>query len=90
LGDFSDHFGRCAQNNSGHTALLLAAAREQGRQMVCFQTKNPNLGKFCAVFQWKMLVYFTATWPILRPFGIFLWAIWCILWSFGIFSRFGM
>jgi hypothetical protein len=30
----------------------------QGCQMVCFQTKNPNLGKFWRVFQWKSLVYF--------------------------------
>jgi hypothetical protein len=30
-------------------------------QIVCFQTKNPNLGKFWRVLQWKMLVYFMAT-----------------------------
>jgi hypothetical protein len=36
-----------------------------------FQTKNPNLGKFCRVLQWKMLVYFIAVSSILRPFGIF-------------------
>jgi hypothetical protein len=29
----------------------------QGSQMVCFQTKNSNLGKFWRVLQWKMLVY---------------------------------
>jgi hypothetical protein len=27
-------------------------------QMEYFQTKNRNLGKFCSVLQWKMLVYF--------------------------------
>jgi hypothetical protein len=46
--------------------------------MVCFQTKNPNLGKFCRVLLWKILglfydhlVYFTAIGNILWPFGIF-------------------
>jgi hypothetical protein len=53
--------------------------------MVCFQTKNPNLGKFWRVLQWKILVYlmvdhlcyFTEIGNILWPFGIF-------------FPRFGM
>jgi hypothetical protein len=43
----------------------------QGCQMVCFQTKNPNLGKFWRVSQWKMMVYFMDTWSILRSFVIF-------------------
>jgi hypothetical protein len=43
----------------------------QGCQMVCFQTKNSDLGKFWRVLQWKILVYFIAIWSILRPFGIF-------------------
>jgi hypothetical protein len=30
----------------------------QGCHMVCFQTKNPNLGKFWRFLQWKTLVYF--------------------------------
>jgi hypothetical protein len=38
--------------------------------MVCFQTKNPKLGKFWRVLQWKVLVYFMDTWSILRSFGI--------------------
>jgi hypothetical protein len=29
---------------------------KQGCQMVHFQTKNPNLGKFWKVLQWKMAV----------------------------------
>jgi hypothetical protein len=37
---------------SGHPA------RGQGCQMVCFQTKNPNLGKFLRALHGKMLVYF--------------------------------
>jgi hypothetical protein len=59
--------------------------------MVCFQTKNPNLGKFWRVFQWKMLVYFMDTWSILHT--VFRY----ILWTFGIvrghlvyFSRFSI
>jgi hypothetical protein len=39
--------------------------------MVFFQTKNPNLGKFLRVLQWKMLVDFMAVRSILRPFGVF-------------------
>jgi hypothetical protein len=30
--------------------------------MVCFQTKNPNLGRFWRVLQWKMFVSFMVTW----------------------------
>jgi hypothetical protein len=45
--------------------------------MVCFQTINPNLGKFWRVLQWKMLVYFMDTWSILRSFCY-------ILWTFGL------
>jgi hypothetical protein len=63
----------------------------QACQMVYFRTQNPNLGKFCRVVQWKMLVYFMLIWFILWSFGIFyghlvyFMVIWYILWSFGIF-----
>jgi hypothetical protein len=46
----------------------------QGCQLVYFQIKNPNLGKFWRALDWKMfgmLKYFRAIWNILRPFGIF-------------------
>jgi hypothetical protein len=43
----------------------------QGCQMVCFQTKNPNLGKFWRALEWKMLVYFMVIWDTLRQFGLF-------------------
>jgi hypothetical protein len=46
------------------------AASNQGCQMVCFQTKNPNLGKLWRVLQWKIMVYFMDTWSILRSFVI--------------------
>jgi hypothetical protein len=44
-------------------------------QMAYFKIKNPNLGKFRRVLEWKMLVYFMAIWSSLRPH---------ILWLFGI------
>jgi hypothetical protein len=47
------------------------SGKEQGCQMVCFQTKNPNLGKFCRALDWKMLICFMAIWNILWQFGIF-------------------
>jgi hypothetical protein len=64
---------------------------DQGCQMVCFQTKNPNLGKFWRVLQWKMLVY------ILCPFGLF-YSHWKYFYShlvyfvviWYIFPRFGV
>jgi hypothetical protein len=31
--------------------------RNQGCQMVCFQTKNPTLGKFWSVLQWQIFGY---------------------------------
>jgi hypothetical protein len=62
---------------------------EQGCQMVCFQTKNPNLDKFWRALE--MFVYVMTIWNILPM------AIWYNLWPFGIvcghlvyFSHFGM
>jgi hypothetical protein len=46
---------------------------KQGCQMVYFQTKNPDVGKFWSVLQWKMLGIF---WPFglfyILPFRIFI------------------
>jgi hypothetical protein len=58
--------------------------------MVCFQTKNPNLGKFWRGLQWKILVYFMAIWSILRPFDIFYGHLvhFVVIWY--IFARFGL
>jgi hypothetical protein len=50
---------------------LLNLQLQQGCQMVCSQTKNPNLGKFWNAFDWKMFVYLMATWDIFWIFGIF-------------------
>jgi hypothetical protein len=66
---------------------------EQGCQMVCFQTKNRNLGKFWRVLQWKMLVYFMDIWSILQTFYIFhdhlvyQVVIWYIFPRFGIMHQ---
>jgi hypothetical protein len=51
--------------------FVLCPRTRQGCQMVCFQTKNPNLGKFRRVLLWKILVYFMTIWSILRPLEIF-------------------
>jgi hypothetical protein len=61
----------------------------QGCQMVYFQTKNPNLGKFWRTLEWKKVGIFMNTWNIT--------AIFYNVWPFGIvcghlvyFSQFGM
>jgi hypothetical protein len=50
---------------------MKGAAYRAGLPEGIFQTKNPNLGKFWWVWQWKMLVYFTDIWSIFRPLGVF-------------------
>jgi hypothetical protein len=42
----------------------------QGCQMVYFNTKNPNLGIFWRVVEWKMLEYFVNIVNILQQLGI--------------------
>jgi hypothetical protein len=58
-------FGMLYQEKSGNPAY------NPGCQMVSFQTKNPNLGKYWRALDWKMLIYFMAIWNILQTFGIF-------------------
>jgi hypothetical protein len=43
---------------------------DQGCQMVYFQTKNPNLGRFGRALESNMLLFFMTIWNILRQFGI--------------------
>jgi hypothetical protein len=38
-------------------------------QVVCFQTKNPSLGKFWSALEWKMLLCFMIIWNILWQSG---------------------
>jgi hypothetical protein len=49
----------------------VSSVSEQDCQMVSFQNKNPNLGKFWRSLDWKMLKYLMAIWNIFQTFGIF-------------------
>jgi hypothetical protein len=51
----------------------------QGCQMVYFQTKKSQLGKFCRALQWKMFVYFVGI-GVLYGILIYLMDILNILW----------
>jgi hypothetical protein len=73
---------------------LIKAFLDQGCQMVYFQTKNPNLGKFWMALKWKRLLYSLAIWTILRPFITYyvcpfgkLVAIWYIFQRFVILCQ---
>jgi hypothetical protein len=44
---------------------------QQGCQMVCFQIKSTNLGKFWRSLDWKMFIYCMSIWIILWTLGIF-------------------
>jgi hypothetical protein len=67
-----------------------APQRDQGCQMVCFQSKKTNLGKFWKALYWKMFIYFMDIWNILCRFGIFydhlvhFVLIWYLFSGFGI------
>jgi hypothetical protein len=63
---------------------------EQCCQMVCFQTKNPDLGKFWKVLQWTTLVFLWKFLPNLSPIGIFYGHLVHSVVFWYIFSRFGM
>jgi hypothetical protein len=58
--------------------------------MVCFQTKNPNLGKFCEALLCKILAYFMTSWSILRPLEIFYFHLVYFVVILYIFPRFGI
>jgi hypothetical protein len=51
--------------------VTFRASAAQGCQMVRFQPKNYDLGKFLGALEWKTLVFFMAIWNILLSFGIF-------------------
>jgi hypothetical protein len=58
--------------------------------MVCFQTKNPDLGKKIKASDWKILIYFMAIWNILWIFGTFCDHSVHIVFIWYIFSCFGI
>jgi hypothetical protein len=62
----------------------------QGCQMVHFQTKSPNLGKFVSALDWKMLIYFMSICNILWTFGIFYDHLVHYVFIWYIFSGFGI
>jgi hypothetical protein len=62
----------------------------QGCQMVSFQTKNPNLGKYWRALDGKMMVYLMAIWNILRTFEVCYDHLVHIVFSWYIFSGFGI
>jgi hypothetical protein len=69
---------------AGHEFLNGRRIERWGCQMVCFQTKNPNLGKFWRALDWKMLIYFMPIRNSLQTFGIFYNHL-ALLCSFGTF-----
>jgi hypothetical protein len=58
--------------------------------MVCFQTKNTNLGKFWRVLLWKNLGIFYDHLVNLRPFEIFYGHLVYFMVAWYIFPRFGI
>jgi hypothetical protein len=76
IGDFRSIFHK--------QGFLCRSVSRDGCQMVYFQAKNTNLGKFWRALHWKILKCFMAIWNILQTFGIFydhsvhFVFIWCI------------
>jgi hypothetical protein len=72
-------FPRFVQQCLRRCLLCRPVDEVQGCQMVCFQTKTPNLGKFYleglrldnVYIFYGHLEYFMEIWDILWPFGIF-------------------
>jgi hypothetical protein len=69
---------------------LSQLGQNQGCQMVCFQTKNPNLGKFWRALDWQMFIYFMAIWYMLWIFGIFYDHLVYFVFIWHIFPFFGI
>jgi hypothetical protein len=69
-------------------ALGARVARCRVARWFILRPKNPNLGIFLSVLQWKMVVNFMVIWSILLPFRIWPFGIFCG--HFGIISHFGM
>jgi hypothetical protein len=76
------NFVYSSQLEISKSVCLLFAPWVQGCQMVCFQIKNPNLGKF-----WKIGKCLCTLWPFWTfsgDLGYFM-TIWYIFYSFGTF-----
>jgi hypothetical protein len=57
------------------TQAVILVSRNQGCQMVFFDTKKSNLGIFLRALEWKTLVYFMDIWNIVRTFGTFWYSV---------------
>jgi hypothetical protein len=71
-------------------SIKIGRLSSQGCQMVCFQTQNPNLGKFWRALDWNMFMYFIAVLNILWRFGIFYDHLVHFVFILYIFSGFGI
>jgi hypothetical protein len=72
------------------TWVYLTLSPLQGCQMVYFQTKNPNFGKFLRVWQWKMLLYFMDIWTILQQISMLYGHLVYFMVNWYFCSHFGM
>jgi hypothetical protein len=72
-----------------HIVYVRIPPCNQGCQIVSFQTKNPNLGKFWRALDWKLLIYFMVIWNILHTFGIFYHHLLHVVFMWYIFSGLG-
>jgi hypothetical protein len=66
-------FGRKYLSISQHRSRtkIFGGEMNHGCQMVYFQTKEPNLGKFLRALEWKMFVLCMVIWNILCTLWIF-------------------
>jgi hypothetical protein len=55
-----------------------------------FNPKNPNLGKFLRVIDWKLFIYFMAIWNVWMAFWIFYEHMVHLVFIWYIFSCFGI
>jgi hypothetical protein len=67
-GDQKNFFGGSDQNVPKVTIKF--SVREQGCQLVYFQTQIPNLSKYLRVIDWNMLLYFMPIGNIFWIFGL--------------------
>jgi hypothetical protein len=77
----------CCLRDANNEALFYSS---QCCQMICFQIKHPNLGKFWRVLQCKILVYFMTIRSILLILEMFYGHLVCFVVIWYIFPSFGI
>jgi hypothetical protein len=70
LGENSPNLVTLPKTQTKMTQLLTTVYETRIARMVCFHTKNTNLGKVWRALEWIMLVYFMIIWNIFWPFAI--------------------